>query len=200
MGAAKHNELLDYLAKSVCVVLSAESTLSQEEVQRVVEGVQTRLASVWANNWVYIPKQMHCRNLLRYQQIFADFDGGNHPALSQKYGLSIQRIYAIIKKMKVEHVKQHQRMLFPVCSSKKGGKNAQNKHSYQMLEDIIVHTSSCLQTLPGFDSKYADALGKAIADHLSQHHHGLCGYIPAGAIKQKEAIKQGPLFDMNLEN
>ncbi|PAV01636.1 hypothetical protein CBG25_15545, partial [Arsenophonus sp. ENCA] len=78
MGAAKYNELLDYLAKSVCVVLSAESTLSQEEVQRVVEGVQTRLASVWANNWVYIPKQMHCRNLLRYQQIFADFDGSNH--------------------------------------------------------------------------------------------------------------------------
>ncbi|MFT4463558.1 MAG: Mor transcription activator family protein [Sodalis sp. (in: enterobacteria)] len=97
MGAAKHNELLDYLAESVQVVLTGKTDIPQKCVRRAAGLVKSWMTFVWANSVIYVPKQLHSQNLSRNQKIFTDFDGYNHPALSEKYGLSIQRIYAIVK-------------------------------------------------------------------------------------------------------
>ncbi|OZI14487.1 hypothetical protein CE195_08385 [Sodalis-like symbiont of Philaenus spumarius] len=200
MGAVKHSELLDYLAESVREVLTGQTNISQECVRRAEALVKSRMAFVWANSVIYIPKQLHSQNLSRNQKIFTDFDGDNHPELSEKYGLSIQRIYAIVKQMKEEHVKQHQGTLFDLPHFREGAEKSSNERPYHILEDIIAHTSSCLQAHLALDRKQADGLGEAIAQHFSQHRHGLFGYIRSGTTQQPSDIKQGCLFDISTKN
>jgi len=51
---------------------------------------------------IYVPKMLSAKHRKRNLQIVNEFNGHNHAELAQKYGISMMRVYQIIKQDKEE--------------------------------------------------------------------------------------------------
>ncbi|PAR29533.1 Mor transcription activator family protein [Vibrio metoecus] len=60
----------------------------------------------------YFPKGEMLEHQLRCMYIWREFNGHNVPELSRKYGISTQKIYLAISKMRKLEVRKRQRQLF----------------------------------------------------------------------------------------
>lgn len=70
------------------------------------------LASYLGGRMAYLPTGEKLQLALRDAIIFAEFRGHNHLELSQKYGLTVVRIYQIIAEQRALFVKERQGKLF----------------------------------------------------------------------------------------
>lgn len=105
-------ELLDDIARKVA---GMARVVLPEERQSEAESFGRRVADMLADDWggisVYFPKSASSRFQRRNADLFADYTGRNMVELAKKYGLSEQRIYAILKEERAR--RRVRQMVFP---------------------------------------------------------------------------------------
>lgn len=94
----RYAELLDDVASKVANMARCGLPSVEEEAARAFgRRVADMLAEDWGGSSVYIPKNLASRFRRRDAELFRAFTGHNIEELARKYGLTRQRVYAIIK-------------------------------------------------------------------------------------------------------
>ena len=93
--AEQHAELLDDVARKVAdmVRLSPPGDTPEDFGRRVAD----MLAEDWGGITVYVPKNLYQRFRKRNAEMYAAYTGRNVSELARLYGISEQRVYAIMK-------------------------------------------------------------------------------------------------------
>lgn len=180
-------------------MLSAESILHDLETfafRAVQPGHGERVAvacaralveCLWLNfrrQYLYVPTGYHADAEVRYQAIWAEFNGRNHAELSIKHRLSLQRVYEIVKHMRQTAMRTRQADLFPLADP------APSKPLTLIVLEDYLPADLQRAGLPEADAK-------TLADQIARH---LCDTYPGIAIKITDAMWQkrqggGDLFD-----
>ena len=96
--AERYAELLDDVAAKVASMARCGLPSVEEEAARAFgRRVADMLAEDWGGSSVYIPKNLASRFRKRAARLYREFTGHNVEELARKYGLTQQRVYAIIK-------------------------------------------------------------------------------------------------------
>ena len=96
--AERYAELLDDVAAKVANMARCGLPLMDEaQAKDFGRRVADMLAEEWGGSSVYIPKNLASRFRRRDARLYREFTGQNVQELAQKYGLTQQRVYAIIK-------------------------------------------------------------------------------------------------------
>ena len=74
--------------------------------------IAQRIAHNWGGEVIYIPRNLVLLLNERDMKIFNEFNGHNHRALARKYNVSMQWIYAIVKRITKEEIAKRQMDLF----------------------------------------------------------------------------------------
>lgn len=95
---ADYNELLNDVADKVArMAQAATPPMNEAEAKNFGRRVADMLAEDWGGSSVYVPKDLARRFRRRDTSILQSFTGSNIEELARRYGLTPQRIYAIIK-------------------------------------------------------------------------------------------------------
>ncbi|EAM8421895.1 Mor transcription activator family protein [Salmonella enterica] len=193
MGATTQKELMDGLMEAVVVTLTERQHVPFNTACRVGQAFADRMSFVWANGVIRIPKGIAYNTLKRNKALFDDFDGNNHAHLGRKYGISIQRVYTIVKEMRQAYVDSLQVDMF----NDKSVVNPQDVSDFiaadlLVLADIMDHCSVCIREHLTVNKEQADTLGEEVANYMSAHWHGQFAYVRSG--KQETVDDQGDLF------
>ena len=82
--------------------------IGKKDAAKVAKSIRAHFLHHWGGQLIYFTKkETEQRNL----DIYNKFDGSNHGALAQEYGLAIQNIYKIIKDVKAKEIEKIQRKL-----------------------------------------------------------------------------------------
>lgn len=93
-------ELVSDLQDQVAAQIKAAfPSIAPEKARDVGLRVADYITTNWGGQLIYIPKNVGGRASERDLQIWADFDGRNQIELAQKYGMSVQWIYRILKEV-----------------------------------------------------------------------------------------------------
>ncbi|EJG5923802.1 hypothetical protein NAE50_002196 [Salmonella enterica] len=181
MGATTQRELMDGLAEAVVVVLTERQGVPFNTACRVGQAFAARMAFVWADNIIHIPKGAQYKVLQRNQALFNDFTGSNHAPLGRKYGISIQMVYDIVKRMRQEYIERHQMDMFDNKATP-DNKEVSDFLSAGLLvlDDIMTHCAVCIREHLTIDETQARTLGEEVANYMSNHWHGQTAYIRSG--------------------
>ncbi len=107
----KAPDLLADLAKHTAVA-AQEFGISEELAENIGMITAMRITHAWGGLFVYMPKAQDLFACEREKQIFNEFNGTNHTYLAKKYGLSIQWIYKIVKRVQKEEIAKRQMDMF----------------------------------------------------------------------------------------
>lgn len=96
---------------------AARSVLTQHQIphsttHKICWAIVNQLTHVWEGNLIYITKTPDHEVMHRNQCIFDEFKGNNHDVLAEKYGVSIQWIYRIVKEMREDYIHRYQPDMF----------------------------------------------------------------------------------------
>ncbi len=67
---------------------------------------------VWGGQNVYFPMGMVWKVSQRDREIFREFNGRNHHELARKFGVSLQWVYSVVKRVRKEELDWMQGKLF----------------------------------------------------------------------------------------
>lgn len=109
---SKGPELLVELAQHTSNILHEAVDIDIRTADQIGEAVASRMMQVWGGQNVYFPMGMAWRVSQRDQEIFSDFNGKNHHDLARKYGVSLQWIYSVVKRVRKEEQARIQGSLF----------------------------------------------------------------------------------------
>ncbi|MFP1892808.1 Mor transcription activator family protein [Lonsdalea quercina] len=109
---SKGPELLVELAQHTSNILHEAVDMDTCTADQIGEAVASRMMQVWGGQNVYFPMGMAWRVSQRDQEIFNDFNGKNHHDLARKYGVSLQWIYSVVKRVRKEEQARIQGSLF----------------------------------------------------------------------------------------
>ncbi|EAW2472626.1 hypothetical protein FBD63_14815 [Salmonella enterica subsp. enterica] len=193
MGATTQKELMDGLMEAVVVVLTERQHVPFNTTCHVGQAFADHMSFVWANGVIRIPKGIAYNTLKRNKALFDDFDGNNHAHLGRKYGISIQRVYTIVKEMRQAYVDSLQVDMF----NDKSVVNPQDVSDFiaadlLVLADIMDHCTVCIQKHLTINKEQAEVLGEEVANYMSAHWHGQFAYVKSG--KQETDDSQDDLF------
>ncbi|HAT1684265.1 TPA: hypothetical protein I8Y21_005043 [Klebsiella oxytoca] len=193
MGTTTQKDLMDGLMEAVITVLTERQGIPLMTACRVADTFANHMSFVWANNVIRIPKGVAYNTLKRNKALFDDFDGNNHALLGRKYGISIQRVYSIVKEMRQAYVDSLQVDMF----NDKSAASHQNVSDFieanlSVLADIMDHCAICIREQLTLDEEQARLLGEEVANYMSNHWHGQFAYVKSG--KQESDDEQGDLF------
>ena len=109
----KAPDLLADLAKyTVIAVRECYPAMDAETAENIGMIVALKTGYNWGGLNVYVPKSMSLFACEREKQIFNEFTGNNHAYLAKKYGLSLQWIYKIVKRVQKEEIAKRQFDMF----------------------------------------------------------------------------------------
>ena len=111
MADARIDELYNDLQTQVIQCLG-EAGIDPALARLISVRVRHHMATHWAGQQIYFPKDLSSELEPRNQQIWSDFNGKNYNELSRKYGLTTQQIYKIINACREKYVEEHQPKLF----------------------------------------------------------------------------------------
>lgn len=74
-----------------------QQNISEPQAQAVAYLVTCGIINHFGGENLYIPRNVSGKTAKRNQQIYDEFTGDNHDQLARKYGITRQRVYAIIK-------------------------------------------------------------------------------------------------------
>ncbi|MGO1073188.1 Mor transcription activator family protein [Lysobacter sp. CA199] len=81
--------------------LLLEHDVCNEEAARLIgHELGQRMAEHWGGQSLYVPQGVALRVLPIHAEIYRRFTGRNAPELAREYGLSIQWVYQVIKRMR----------------------------------------------------------------------------------------------------
>ncbi|EYU13286.1 MULTISPECIES: Mor transcription activator family protein [Photorhabdus] len=101
-------ELAQHTACTVREIIHVEPALAEQ----IGEAVANHMMQVWGGQNVYFPMGMVWKVSLRDREIFNEFNGKNHHDLARKFGVSIQWIYSVVKRIRKEEQDRLQGKLF----------------------------------------------------------------------------------------
>ncbi|ECI3885399.1 TPA: Mor transcription activator family protein [Salmonella enterica subsp. enterica serovar Newport] len=193
MGATTQKELMDGLMEAVITILTERQGIPVMTACRVANTFADRMSHVWANSVIRIPKGIAYNTLKRNKALFDNFDGNNHAWLGRKYGISIQRVYTIVKEMRQAYIESLQVDMF----DDKSAVSHQDVSDFieadlLVLADIMDHCAVCIREQLTVDEAQAKTLGEEVANYMSNHWHGQFAYVKSG--KQESDDDQGDLF------
>lgn len=194
MGTTTQKELMGGLAEAVITVLTGHLSVPASAASQVANAFTGRMSFVWANSVIRIPKGIAYNTLKRNKALFDDFDGNNHAWLGRKYGISIQRVYTIVKEMRQAYIKSLQVDMFD-DKSPVSHKDVSDfiEADLLVLADIMDHCAACIREHLTIDEPHAKMLGEEVANYMSNHWHGQFAYVKSG--KQESGDDQGDLFE-----
>ncbi|OSM95595.1 MULTISPECIES: Mor transcription activator family protein [Lonsdalea] len=99
---SKGPELLVELAQHTANILHEAVDIDTRTADQIGEAVASHMMQVWGGQNVYFPMGMAWRVSQRDQEIFSNFNGKNHHELARKYGVSLQWIYSVVKRVRKE--------------------------------------------------------------------------------------------------
>jgi Mor family transcriptional regulator len=108
-------ELLAGLAEIGAKVAREVLGASPEQAEAVGSEVAEQMARMWGGQLIYIPMGIRGRVAKLHQNIYEDWTGQNQRALAQKYGVSLQHVYVVIKRVHAQVVARDQGDLFEFC-------------------------------------------------------------------------------------
>lgn len=76
-----------------------------------------RMTKVWGGQNLYFPRGLTFEQIRRDLTIYSEFNGTNQPQLAQKYHLSVQAVYEIIKTQRKRVLSEVQGDLFNTPSN-----------------------------------------------------------------------------------
>jgi Mor family transcriptional regulator len=101
-------ELLQDLADKLAKQAQDSLGVSEAKAKSFAEEAAAALADDWGGQNIYIPMDQVGRRSQRNTQLYREFRGDNAPELAQRYGLSVQCVYRIIKAMRAAYApRQH---------------------------------------------------------------------------------------------
>jgi Mor family transcriptional regulator len=109
---SKGPQLLVELAQHTALTVRQIIDVDPHVATQIGEAVACQMMTVWGGQNVYFPMGLIWKASRRDREIFADFNGHNHHELARKYKISVQWIYAVIKRVKKEELARIQGNLF----------------------------------------------------------------------------------------
>lgn len=89
-----------------------EGGADKQAARAIAWEAMLRVADAFGGQQWYIPKPDKLNRLRLHDQVWSEFDGGNHQALAAKYKLSYQHIYKIVARMRALDRARRQPALF----------------------------------------------------------------------------------------
>lgn len=108
----KAPEVLADLAKHIEFELIEKHAFATDNAKQIGVEIAQRIAHNWGGEVIYIPRNLVLLLNERDMKIFNEFNGHNHRALARKYNVSMQWIYAIVKRITKEEIAKRQGDLF----------------------------------------------------------------------------------------
>lgn len=108
----KAPDLLADLAKHTVIAIRELTKVDEETAENVGMVVAMKIGQAWGGLNLYMPKSLELFSCAREKQIFNEFNGRNHAQLAKRYGLSVQWIYKIVKRVQKEEIAKRQIDLF----------------------------------------------------------------------------------------
>lgn len=108
----KAPEVLADLAKHVETELEEKHQFSQEKARQIGIDIAQRIAQNWGGEVIYIPRNLLMALNERDMKIYNEFNGNNHRELARKYGVSMQWVYKIVKRIHKDEIARRQISMF----------------------------------------------------------------------------------------
>lgn len=100
--------LLADLADRLADRAKKELKIPRARAEEFGADVADDIAEVWGGQNFYIPMDMIAKARSRDEELYDEFTGDNHNELALKYGLSVQHVYRIVRRVRERRsVKQH---------------------------------------------------------------------------------------------
>lgn len=85
---------------------------SEDAARDEAEAAVITLAHYLGGRVFYLPRDTRLRLALRDTRIWAEFSGNNAPELAERYNLTLNQIYNILREQRALHRKRHEPELF----------------------------------------------------------------------------------------
>ncbi|AEC17624.1 Mor transcription activator family [Gallibacterium anatis UMN179] len=108
----KAPEILLDLAEHTRELLVQKYQFEDSQAKQIGIELAQSIAENWGGEVIYIPKALLITLCERDLAIWNEFNGSNHRELSRKYGVSMQWVYQIVKRMQKEEIDRHQMDMF----------------------------------------------------------------------------------------
>ena len=92
--------------------LMRSQSLTKDAAYPVARDIMASLAHYMGGRQLYFPRDDRLQRALRDIRIYQTFDGRNHQALADHYGLTTMQIYNIVAQQKKLHISRVQNSLF----------------------------------------------------------------------------------------
>lgn len=109
---SKGPELLVELAQHTACTIKEVVEIDTAVADQIGEAVANRMMQIWGGQNVYFPMGMAWKVNQRDLEIFREFNGRNHHELARKFGVSLQWIYSVVKRVRKEELGRVQGKLF----------------------------------------------------------------------------------------
>lgn len=140
---------------------------------RISIAIVRQLTFAWEGNTIYITKTPDHEVMQRNQRIFDEFKGDNHDALAERFGISIQWVYSIVKDMRDDYIRRHQPDMFSDDEPDNSDISNFIREQFKTLSEIMDHSAYCLQQqVPDIGESKALAIGREIAYLTSELRKG----------------------------
>lgn len=108
----KAPEILLDLAEHTRELLVQKCQFEDSQAKQIGVELAQCIAENWGGEVIYIPKALLIALSERDLAIWRDFNGSNQRELARKYGVSMQWVYQIVKKVQKEEVAKRQFDIF----------------------------------------------------------------------------------------
>lgn len=108
----KAPEILLDLAEHTRELLVQKYQFEDSQAKQIGIELAQCIAESWGGEVIYIPKALLITLSERDLAIWRDFNGSNQRELARKYGVSMQWVYQIVKKVQKEEVAKRQFDMF----------------------------------------------------------------------------------------
>lgn len=99
--------LLAELEDTAAHILETTADLDADTARELARAIAKELANTWGGHNVYVPKGLYDTSE-RDAQIYRDFTGANIHQLADRYDLTVQRVYSILKLERARQVRRNQ--------------------------------------------------------------------------------------------
>ncbi len=109
-------DLADHVANSAKEVLI---NVDEATAQHLGQEVAVKMSQIWGGQIVYFPAGTVLKSAQTHIKIFEAFNGRNQNEVAAKFGISVQHVYNIVKRMRKEVLKDIQGDMFTDSGDKK---------------------------------------------------------------------------------
>ena len=109
---SKGPELLIELAQHVASIIKEVLEIDPAIADQIGEAAASRMMRVWGGQSVYLPMGVTWKASQRDREMFREFNGRNHHDLARKFGVSLQWVYNVVKRVRKEEQERMQGKLF----------------------------------------------------------------------------------------